>query len=151
MYYSPFKFIKHLLLTGCVIVFTGRDVFSQGIKINFISIKNKNPVSEVSKYLGKRILVFGSVRNVKSDADKRIIIIGRMGALEHPPKYTTNLKVIIFKNDLYKFRNLKDFDLYKSIANISGKVIYYHKELALQLKNPKDVNFVVTRDGPTVK
>ena len=75
-----------------------------------------------------------------------------MGEFMKPPDHPTTLKILIFKTDIDKFRNVKDSALIRSTAFITGKVIRYRGELVLRLKNRSDLEFDKhPKDAPQIR
>ncbi len=106
--------------------------------------REKNPVFIVSKSLGHIISVSGNIRAIKSEQNNRIFILGKLGDPANPPKFSTNLRIVIFFKDKDKFKNIYDGDILESFAYITGKVIRYNGKTALNLKNLKDLYFKKT-------
>jgi hypothetical protein len=141
--------MKNILLATCIVVLLVHNVHAQYKTIHFMS--ERNPISKISSCLNKKIKVTGSIRETKSNSYDRILVIGKLGNSDHPPKNSTNFPVVIFNKDKYKFKNIKDIDLYHSYASIIGKVILYHGKLALQLRYFRDLDFDSTKDMPVVR
>ena len=122
---------------------------AQQYRVSFL--KERNPVLKVSAFEGKRISVSGVIRQTYSYPYTRLLIIGKMGDPINPPKFSTNLAVVIKKADVSKFSSVKNDDLVDSYAFITGKVIWYHKKWALQLNNLKDLEFDGSKNPPVLK
>lgn len=101
----------------------------------------RNPVAKVSEFLGKRVTVFSNIREVKVYDGMRMIVMGRWGKPQFPQKFSSDLIILIRSKDVSKFKNIKDAELLNSFATITGKVIRYHKKIAVQLSNINDLKY----------
>jgi hypothetical protein len=144
--------MKYRFLLFCLMfILPVQYVFSQQKIIDFTGFK-PDPVMEVAKHVGEKITVFGSIHQINSKNSKRTLIIGVMGEFMKPPDHPTTLKILIFKTDIDKFRNVKDSALIRSTAFITGKVIRYRGELVLRLKNRSDLEFDKhPKDAPQIR